>query len=143
MNGSRFSVTMDAADPQAQGEFWSLALGYEREAPPTPHATWEEALTAWGLPPERWNDANAIVDPDGIGPRIFIQKVSEPKVVKNRVHLDVRVSTDRMNKDHGLMSERADELVAAGATRLAVFDDPSIGYWIVMADPEGNEFCLD
>lgn len=65
---TKFSVTIDAADPYELGKFWELALGYVREAPPPPHETWEETLTAWGLPQERWNDANALVDPDGIGP---------------------------------------------------------------------------
>lgn len=138
----KFSVTMDAADPLALGEFWALALGYVREAPPAPHRTWEETLTAWGLPPERWNDANAIVDPDGVGPRIFIQKVPEPKLAKNRVHLDVMVSASRENKSLAALQAKADELVAAGATQLQVFDDQVSGRWIVMQDPEGNEFCI-
>ena len=100
------------------------------------------ALTAWGLPEERWNDANAIVDPDGLGPRIFIQKVPEAKTVKNRIHLDVRVSASPHDKDRASMQTKADELVAAGATQQQIFDHPSMGYWIVMADPEGNEFCI-
>lgn len=137
-----FSLTMDAADPLAQGEFWALALGYRREDPPQPYATWEETLTAWGLPKERWNDANAIVDPRGDGPRIFIQKVPEPKTAKNRLHLDVRVSASVNDKDPAALQAKAAELVAAGATQVAIFDDPTMGYWIVMADPEGNEFCI-
>ena len=137
-----FSVTMDAADPAAQGRFWAEALGYVLEPPPPPHETWEETLISWGLPEERWNDASAIVDPTGVGPRVFIQKVPEPKSAKNRVHLDVRVSTDRTDKDRERMLARADELVAIGATLVRVVDDNFMGYWIVMADPEGNEFCL-
>lgn len=138
----KFSITMDAADPRALGEFWALALGYVQEAPPAPHQTWEETLTAWGLPPERWNDANAIVDPEGVGPRIFIQKVPEPKTAKNRVHLDVVASAARQNKDMAVLQAKADELVAAGATQLQVFDEEFTGRWIVMQDPEGNEFCI-
>ncbi len=138
----KFSVTMDAADPLTLGEFWATALGYVREPPPAPYQTWEEALVGWGLPPERWNDANAIIDPDGVGPRIFIQKVPEPKAAKNRVHLDVRVSASRENKDLAALQAKADQLVAAGATQLTVFDDPSQGKWIVLQDPEGNEFCI-
>lgn len=141
MANARFSVTFDAADPLALGEFWSLALGYRREDPPAPFATWEETLTAWGLPEERWNDANALVDPDGIGPRIFIQKVPEAKATKNRIHLDVRVSANREDKDRAAMRAKASELEAAGATHAGEYDTP-MGYWIVMADPEGNEFCI-
>ena len=73
---------------------------------------------------------------------MFIQKVPEPKSAKNRVHLDVRVSTDRTDKDRERMLARADELVAIGATLVRVVDDNFMGYWIVMSDPEGNEFCL-
>lgn len=134
-----FHLTLDAADPFALGEFWSLALGYVREDPPAPYASWDETLTAWGLPPERWNDANAIIDPAGIGPRIFIQKVPEPKTAKNRVHLDVIVVP---HKDRAAMAAKADALVAAGATQVRIVDDEFSGYWIVMVDPEGNEFCI-
>ena len=142
MSRHPFHLTLDASDPTALGEFWALALGYRREDPPAPHSTWEEALTAWGLPGERWNDANAIVDPTGAGPRIFIQKVPEPKTAKNRLHLDVVVSESAEGKDRGALRAKADELVAAGATETLVFDDPMLGHWIVMADPEGNEFCV-
>lgn len=137
-----FSVTMDAADPAAQARFWAEALGYAPEPPPPPHETWEETLISWGLPEEQWNDAAAIVDPAGIGPRVFIQKVPEPKSAKNRVHLDVRVSRDRENKDRDRMRATADELVAKGATLVRIVDDSPMGFWIVMSDPEGNEFCL-
>lgn len=95
-----------------------------------------------GLPTERWNDANAIVDPDGVGPRIFIQKVAEPKTAKNRLHIDVRVSSSAQQKDREGMRAKADQLVAAGATLVSVFDEEFTGHWIVMLDPEGNEFCV-
>ncbi len=133
---------MDAADPLALSKFWIEALDYQHEDPPAPHASWEEALTAWGMPEERWNDFNAIVDPDGIGPRIFIQKVPEPKTAKNRLHMDVRVSESPDTKDHALLQAKADELVTYGASLVRVFDDPDEGHWIVMTDPEGNEFCI-
>ncbi|MFT3886753.1 MAG: VOC family protein [Arachnia sp.] len=139
---TKFSLTLDAADPLALGEFWALALGYVREPPPAPHTTWEETLVAWGLPEDRWNDANAVIDPDGVGPRIFIQKVPEPKTAKNRVHIDVRVSASHDNKDLAALQAKADELVRAGATLVRVVDEPFTGQWIVMLDPEGNEFCI-
>ena len=96
-----FSVTMDAADPAAQGRFWAEALGYVLEPPPPPHETWEETLISWGLPEERWNDASAIVDPTGVGPRVFIQKVPEPKSAKNRVHLDFHVEAGTVEEIGG------------------------------------------
>ena len=140
----KFSVTMDASDPRAQGEFRALALGYVREAPPAPHGTWEEALTAWSLPEERWNDANAIVDPDGLGPRIFIQKVPEPKTAKNRLHIDVHSNAGGPDqpKAWDVMRAKAAKLVAAGADVVEEFRQPPQGEWIVMEDPEGNEFCV-
>nr|WP_231980802.1 VOC family protein [Tessaracoccus coleopterorum] len=75
-------------------------------------------------------------------PRIFIQKVPEPKTAKNRMHLDVRVSSGPDDKDRAGMLEKADQLVAAGATRVRTVDEGFKGYWIVMTDPEGNEFCI-
>ncbi len=53
-------VVVDAASPAALAEFWVLALGYRLEAPPAAFETWEQALVAAGIPPERWDDANAI-----------------------------------------------------------------------------------
>ena len=50
------------------------------------------ALDAMGVPPEHRNDASALVDPDGAGPRLFFQKVPEAKTAKNRVHLDLRAA---------------------------------------------------
>ena len=143
---TKFSLTMDAADPLALGEFWAFALGYVREPPPAPHATWEETLTAWGLPTERWNDANAIVDPDGVGPRIFIQKVAEPKTAKNRLHIDIRVAGPGpwdMAERERLIRARVPELVAAGASmvREEWYGPDEFGH-VVMLDPEGNEFCV-
>lgn len=138
-----FSLTMDAADPARLGEFWALALGYRREDPPGDFATWEEALTSWGLPEERWNDANALV---GDGPRIFLQKVPEPKTAKNRVHIDVHSgagnAVDGDGKDWSALRAKAAELEAAGATIVEEFSEPGLGDWIVMEDPEGNEFCV-
>ncbi|MCK0115774.1 VOC family protein [Isoptericola sp. S6320L] len=137
-----FQVTFDAADPRALGEFWCAALGYERDAPPAGFATWEEALTAWGVPPERWNSKNAVSDPAGVGPRIFIQQVPEPKMGKNRVHLDLNVSGGRADHERlVVLQAEAERLTALGATVLT--EGAELGdVWIVMQDPEGNEFCL-
>ncbi|MCP2266792.1 VOC family protein [Promicromonospora thailandica] len=137
-----FQVTFDAADPRALGDFWCEVLGYVRDAPPEGFATWEEALTAWGLPEERWNDKNALRDPDGAGPRIFIQKVPEPKTAKNRVHLDVNVGAGLRGEERvARLRAEADRVESLGATR--VTEGSELGdFWIVMRDPEGNEFCL-
>lgn len=135
-----FQVTLDAHDPRALGEFWQRALGYVRQPPPPDFDDWESALTSWGLPPERFNDANAIVDPEGQGPRIFIQRVPEPRAVKNRVHLDVNVGGVADGRAERVRSHVAD-LVGAGAQVVKEYEERG-EFWIVMQDPEGNEFCV-
>lgn len=129
-----FQVTIDAADPRALGQFWCEVLGYVEQLPPEGFDTWEEALDAFGIDRSDPDRAYAIVDPDGVGPRLFFAKVPEAKTAKNRVHLDVHVGADRLHA-------RADELVALGAQVVAEHDQPE-GHWITMLDPEGNEFCI-
>ncbi|MCD2112502.1 VOC family protein [Rhodococcus rhodochrous] len=139
-------ITFDCADPGALAEFWADALGYELQKPPGNFVSWDDALDAMGVPLERRNDASAVVDPDETGPRLFFQKVPEGKQAKNRVHLDVRAAPglDGAERMAALEAE-AERLVARGATRLERHDPtPPFGAGhIVMADPEGNEFCLD
>ena len=112
-------ITFDCADPGALGTFWAAALGYVVQPPPEGFASWPEALLAWGVPEEDHNKANAIVDPDGVGPRVFFQRVPEPKGGKNRLHLDVPAS-DGVGTPVDLKLAQcratADELVALGAT---------------------------
>ena len=136
-------VTFDAADPAALAAFWSGALGYVSDPPPEGFASWEAWATDQGIPEERWNDASAIVDPDGAGPRIFFQKVPEGKAAKNRVHLDVRAAPGLDGDARwARLREEAERLVAAGATKLYELEERG-SFWITMQDPEGNEFCLD
>ena len=75
-------ITFDCADPGALSAFWAEALGYRLQDPPPGFETWEQALEAMNVPPERHNDASALVDPDGAGPRLFFQRVPEPKQVQ-------------------------------------------------------------
>ena len=77
-------IVIDCADPAAVAEFWAQALGYVVQPPPDGFATWQDALAAWGVPKDRWDSASAVVDPDGVGPRVFLQKVPEAKVAKMR-----------------------------------------------------------
>ncbi|GAA2324030.1 VOC family protein [Streptomyces caniferus] len=139
-------ITFDCADPAGLSAFWAEALGYRLQDPPAGFASWEEALTAMGVPPERRNDASAVVDPEGSGPRLFFQRVPESKQAKNRVHLDVRAAPGLAGDARmAALEAAAERLVSHGATRLRRTEPaPPLGAGhLVMADPEGNEFCLD
>lgn len=139
-------ITFDCADPAGLAAFWAEALDYRLQDPPEGFESWEQALEAMGVPPERRNDASAVVDPEGHGPRLYFQRVPEGKQAKNRVHLDVRAAPGLQGDARmaGLEAE-AERLAAHGATRLSRHEPaPPLGAGhIVMADPEGNEFCLD
>jgi catechol 2,3-dioxygenase-like lactoylglutathione lyase family enzyme len=139
-------ITFDCADPAALAAFWAEALGYRLQDPPGDFKSWDEALEAMGVPPERRNDASAVVDPEGAGPRLFFQRVPERKQAKNRVHLDVRAAPGLEGDARmAALEAQAERLVSHGATRLGRHEPapPLAGGHIVMADPEGNEFCLD
>ena len=138
-------VTFDCADPRTLSLFWADVLGYRLDPPPPGFDSWEAALAAWGVPEEHWNDKSAVSDADGRGPRLFFQRVPEPKSTKNRLHLDVRAApgTEGAEREAALNAE-ADRLVALGARVVEPFHvDPMGAAFIVMSDPEGNEFCLD
>jgi catechol 2,3-dioxygenase-like lactoylglutathione lyase family enzyme len=139
-------ITFDAADPAALAAFWGEALGYRVQDPPPGFDSWDQALEAFGVPPERRNDASALIDPDGAGARLFFQRVPEGKQAKNRVHLDIRAAPGLEGDARmAALEAEAERLVAHGATRVRRHDpDPPLGAGhVVMADPEGNEFCLD
>jgi hypothetical protein len=116
-------------------DFWSTALGYVDEPPPAGYLSWEDFLRANDIATPRPGSIGAIVDPNNTGPRILFMQVPEHKVVKNRVHLDIRAGT-RISK-----RAKVSELLAAGATEIRRVDERG-DWWIVMADPEGNEFCV-
>src|SRR4051794_10578292 len=99
--------------------FWAAALGYKIPDPPPGFATWEAFLESIGVPDEDRKTRSAIVDPDGNGPRIFFQKVPEPKTVKNRVHLDLRIGGGPQTpvaERKALIGAAVERLVALGAT---------------------------
>ncbi|WP_375491342.1 VOC family protein [uncultured Jatrophihabitans sp.] len=142
---TEFQVTFDSADPGAQAVFWAQALHYVAAPPPRGFDSWDAALDAWGVPAEHRNDRAAIVDPDGVGPRVFFQKVPESKAVKNRVHLDLRAAAGAPpdGRAAALEAERV-RLTALGAREAWRLEPDGIDeLCIVMCDPEGNEFCLD
>jgi hypothetical protein len=147
-------VTFDAHDPAGLSTFWRDVLGYVHPAPPgvelpeggDPLAAWDELLERMGVPEAERNSSSALEDPDRKGPRIFFQQVPEDKTAKNRVHLDVR-SAPGLEGDERMAALEAEceRLVGLGGRRLKRFEPepPMSKGFIVMADPEGNEFCLD
>jgi hypothetical protein len=138
-------ITIDCADPARLSEFWARALGYAIDPPPQGFESWPQALAARGIPESRWNMASAASDPDGVGPRLFFQQVPEPKVAKNRLHLDLRAGgpLDRPREERlAAIAAEAERLTAAGATIVEPHDGEWGEHWIVMLDPEGNEFCV-
>jgi catechol 2,3-dioxygenase-like lactoylglutathione lyase family enzyme len=139
-------ITFSCADPAAMAAFWAEALHYQLQDPPPGFESWEQALDALGVPPERRNDRSAVVDPEGSGPRVFFQRVPETKQSKNFVHLDLRAAPGLAGDERmAALEAEAGRLEALGAKRLQRFEPaPPLGSGhIVLADPEGNEFCLD
>lgn len=116
----QIQVTFDCAEPERVAHFWSQVLGYEH------HGT-------------------SCTDPTGVGPRLYFQRVPESKIVKNRVHIDVRVGTGLAGEERvAALEAECTRLTALGATRvhLLLADDVNESC-LVMQDIEGNEFCLD
>jgi hypothetical protein len=137
-------VVIDCADPAGLARFWAAALGYVEQEPPAGFASWQDFLTAQGVPESEWNSANAVVDPDQRGPRIFFQRVPEPKAVKNRLHLDLNVGGGRaapLETRRERVNAEARRLRELGASEVRATERGE-EFWIVMQDPEGNEFCL-
>jgi catechol 2,3-dioxygenase-like lactoylglutathione lyase family enzyme len=140
-------ITFDCADPAALAEFWAVVLGYRIQPPPPGFDSWDAALDAFGVPADQRNERSALVPPeDARGPRVFFQRVPEGKTAKNRVHLDVRSAPGlegaaRMQR----LEDVAAQLEALGAQRVERFEPepPLSAGHIWMADPEGNEFCVD
>lgn len=131
-----FQITIDCADARRMTEFWSVALGYVEEPPPAGYLSWEDYLRASGVPVPPRGSIAAIVDPDNVGPRVLFMRVPEKKSTKNRVHLDLRAG----RSDEAKQAKVA-ELTAAGATEIRRVEENG-QWWMVMADPEGNEFCV-
>lgn len=135
---------IDCLDPGALVGFWAAALaprGYVVPDPPGGFADWPAFLAAQGVPEEHWNDASALEAPGQ--PRIFLQKVPEPKAGKNRVHLDLLAGggpSVPLEVQRERVAAEVARLEALGATRVA--EHTELGtHWCTLRDPEGNEFC--
>jgi catechol 2,3-dioxygenase-like lactoylglutathione lyase family enzyme len=113
-------ITVDCADVERVGRFWADVLGYVDD-PENPNETGD---------PE-W----VLIPPDGAGPGLLFVPVTDAKQVKNRVHLDLQPDTSR--------DVEVERLVQLGATVAADHRRPDGTGWVVLADPEGNEFCVE
>jgi catechol 2,3-dioxygenase-like lactoylglutathione lyase family enzyme len=135
------NVTFDCADPDRMSTFWAAALGYEKRTYPD---DMRRELLDSGLTEDDLAARGLAEDPAGAGPRLFFQRVPEPKTAKNRMHLDINVGDGRRAEHHEVDAE-AKRLVGLGAT-IQHKSDGAWGPWpeyhYVMTDPEGNEFCV-
>ena len=139
---TQVQVVLDAHHPPTVAGFWAAALGYVVQPPPPGYDSWPAFLAELGVPEDRWESRSAVVDPDGAGPRIFIQQVPEPKTVKNRVHLDVQVGAGvEPTERREVVAREVERLKGLGASHLRTYDEMG-EHWVVMTDPEGNEFCV-
>ena len=111
---SRFTeLVVDASDPHRVARFWAAVLDYKIS--------------------EEDDESAAIESPDGSRPSILFQKVPEAKTVKNRLHIDV----NPVDRDQ---QQEVERLLELGARKIDIGQgEPS---WVVMADPDGNEFCV-
>ncbi|WP_414938889.1 VOC family protein [Amycolatopsis sp. cmx-11-51] len=136
-------VTFDCKEPERVARFWCEVLGYVVPPPPEGFATWDDYTRS--LPPEKQDAGFVCQDPTGVGPRLYFQRVPEGKVVKNRVHLDVRVGTGLVGEERlAALEAECARLVPLGAVRgpLLLADEENESC-LTMQDIEGNEFCLD
>jgi predicted enzyme related to lactoylglutathione lyase len=111
--GTLACITIDCADSRSLAAFWSAALGWD--------VVYDE------------DDGAALQARDGSEPMLYLQPVPEPKTGKNRAHVDLSA------RDYDV---ELDRLLGLGATRVQATQGPGGRRSIVLADPQGNEFCL-
>jgi len=143
-----FTLVIDCSDPDRLSRFWEAALGYVAAPPPDGAASWDEYWRDFGLSEEDLNiGQDRIADPEGRGPRIWFQRVPDPKTVKNRLHIDIHAGGGRgapLEVRRQRVDTEASRLAALGATRLRVLYEEGIDHYAVaMRDPEGNEFDIN
>ena len=131
-------MTIDCHHPVVLAQFWCDLLGYAEEPAPAGYVSWQEYDAVNGVTAAEAESGCTIVDPDGRGARLYFQQVPESKQGKNRMHLDIVVSGRQQWLDVATAAEQA---VARGASVIRESDNPDDRF-IVLADPEGNEFCL-
>ena len=124
MTSRNFEICIDANDPDLLRPFWRAALGYVDEQTP--------------------EGAHDLVDPQGNQPTLWFQTVPETKTSKNRLHLDINVGGERgtpPDERRRRVDDAVERLIGLGATKLRTVEEPH-AHFVVMQDPEGNEFCL-
>ena len=142
-----WQLTIDANDPAKLAQFWAQALGYQPTPPHEPDTTWHKLYRARLGEEASFDDR--LFDPAGLQPPIWFQQVPESKAGKNRVHLDLyptgRDNSLPMDRRIEIVEAKVAELIQLGAAveRREREDDPEDPvYFVVMHDPEGNEFCV-
>lgn len=120
-------------------------MGYVPAPPPTGWETWQQWFDDFGVAEHERSVFGALVDPGGAGPSLSFLAVPEPKTVKNRLHIDLKIGGGR----HVASEQRwprvlteVERLVHAGAKVIAQADHDGRGDHMVMGDPESNEFCV-
>ncbi len=126
--GARLTeIVIDCRDPDAQAAFWAAVLDYHVVRA----GDGQVEIAPW---PEEPHDLAEQVRRGPVSPSLVFATVPEGKVVKNRLHLDVRPVGEVPYE------QELERLFALGATRANV--GQGLQMWVVLADPEGNEFCL-
>ena len=133
MTSGHVQITFDCAEPASLARFWSAVLGYP---PPDIDGT-HAILRALGQAEAEFGNWYRIEDPSGRGPRLAFQRVPEPKVSKNRLHLDVKP----LDESVGALDTEVERLLGLGATHVRRVTDEA-GTFVILQDPEGNEFCV-
>ncbi|RJQ73800.1 VOC family protein [Pseudonocardiaceae bacterium YIM PH 21723] len=139
----KIQITFDCKEPERVARFWCEVLGYVVPPPPQGFDSWDDFNRS--LPVEHQGSAFACIDPSGVGPRLFFQRVPEDKVVKNRVHVDVKAGIGLVGDERfAVLDAERVRLEALGASSVLIqradgFHESCI--W--MQDIEGNDFCLD
>ena len=135
-------IVFACESPGRLAHFWSGALGYVLQPPPDGFESWDEFADSVGIPVERRDDFAAVVDPEGVGPRIFFERW-DPGPPGKRVHLDVN-SVGEVGHDEreARLEEERHRLEALGARFHRQATGAAGETWIEMFDPEGNWFCV-
>lgn len=108
------NIAIDSVDPPGLAPFWQAVLGW--------------------VVVDQDETGISLAAPGTIMPSLDILQVPDTKTVKNRVHLDLRA-------EDSTTAEELERLLALGARRVDVGQGPDVT-WVVLADPQGNEFCL-